>query len=291
MKRWLIDLRLEFLSRGVLATTNKWPVNVRKCLLERLSIPLVFCLFIVHSSASAVTVGCQSSERTPLEEAYCEIVKKGGAKSLPGYRDFRRNPKNVQRLLLKRPAIRYGVELPAPKTKTQITAKPTPKRRKKKTVGNSLEKYCQLLGSSITCDDKTYRLIDNLPNSKLENDVFNDQTVLDLPRFKGGEPGVLEYLDKTYPLYIEAMLEIGLGASTMSFTKFHHTFGEVRSQKGDFSLRMAAMYEFLKMDKAKIAVKSRYNTYLPESLKECKPVSSHLIVCDNVKQNWVYKTP
>jgi hypothetical protein len=50
------------------------------------------------------------------------------------------------------------------------------------------------------------------------------------------------------------------------------------------------MYELLKKEKQTNAVKSRYNNLFPDSLEQCMELSQKIIVCDNIKQNWIYKS-
>jgi hypothetical protein len=84
------------------------------------------------------------------------------------------------------------------------------------------------------------------------------------------------------------MLDIGLGATTMSFTAFHHAFHRMEAQGVDFAQRMERTYQLLKQDRKTLAIKARYHDELPQDLSLCTVINAGIIVCDNVGTNWVY---
>ena len=84
------------------------------------------------------------------------------------------------------------------------------------------------------------------------------------------------------------MLEIGLGANTMSFTAFHNAFHTLESGGVTFSERMTQTYELLKQDRKQLGVKTRYHDELPQSLSFCGAINRDVIVCDDVANNWVF---
>ena len=79
-----------------------------------------------------------------------------------------------------------------------------------------------------------------------------------------------------------------MGGSTMTYTKFHYTFWELLEKQEDFSKRVREMYNFLKQDKASMAVQARYDQQMPTGIDWCTPLNDKLVVCDNGKRNWIY---
>ena len=57
----------------------------------------------------------QCQPQTEYEKLYCQIKAKDANVALPSFEDFRRNDPQVQALLLKRPAARWGLAVPSPK--------------------------------------------------------------------------------------------------------------------------------------------------------------------------------
>lgn len=249
--------------------------------------------------------GCASQARTELERAYCKILAANPGGTLPSLQELRRNPEKTQRLLLRRPAEQAGIKLP-PETAVKPTPKPAPKTppaqvaaarpsasiaAPPETGDNSLS-HCQLLGESIRCGNEQFRLQGNLPNNRLVHGALDPAQKIRFAEFSGSATDssqALSYLSATYQRYLEAMLDIGLGGSTMSFTKFHHTFMEAQSKGTQFGERLSTMFDFLKKDKVSMGVQAHYNDELPQSLAQCMGLGDSLLVCDNVQQNWVYK--
>jgi hypothetical protein len=75
----------------------------------------------------------------------------------------------------------------------------------------------------------------------------------------------------------------------MSFTKFYHTFIEVQRSGADFAARMATMFEFLKKDKQSMAVQAHFSRERPNTISQCRRLSGTILVCDDVKHNWLYQ--
>jgi len=103
------------------------------------------------------------------------------------------------------------------------------------------------------------------------------------------QDNVHRYLGDSYRRYIQAMLDIGLAAATMSYSRFYYTFDDAAKNQRDFAARFEKMYIYLKKDKQTMGVKSRYSDELPVSLKQCSWLNDSLLVCDNDKLNWIYK--
>lgn len=245
---------------------------------------------------------CLSAAETDLERLYCEVVSEGGGAGLPSQPDFNRNDPQVQALLLKRPAQRLGLEIPAPtpSPSNQSASAPEtaakPESRQAQQAQSEPEPTarlagCRLKGNRIQCAQGDYRLAENRRKSTLEEGVLGPENRLSLEPFEGSredEEAVLRYLSRAYDQYIPKMLRIGLGANTMSFTAFHNAFHTLEGGGVDFSDRMAETYELLKQDRQQLGVKTRYHNDLPDSLSLCDFINRDILVCDNVGTNWVY---
>ncbi|QSP96443.1 hypothetical protein LPB19_03320 [Marinobacter salinisoli] len=245
--------------------------------------------------------------RTDLEQLYCDLVARGEASRLPSPMDFRRNDPQVQRLLLRRPAQRHGLSVPAAAKRPEpavsaLAPQPEapPAQRPASEVADepasrpdiaaSLSQ-CQLLGERIRCPSGSFRLADNQPNRQLAPDALEDDNRLGLSAFEGNrqdQHAVRQYLSEAYDRYIPAMLGIGLGASTMSFTAFHNAFHTLEDGGVDFAARMEETFRLLKQDKKTLGVKARYHEQLPDGLAQCQVINRNVIVCDDVRTNWVY---
>lgn len=230
---------------------------------------------------------CEDGAGEPLEKAYCQVKAAGFGAALPPLHEFKRNPVKTQRLLLLRPAQRAGVSLPqAPAPKA--TAKPPPASTDPAPAGLS----CLIREESLLCGEQRYQLLGNRANRHLAASALTSANQLQLAPFLGrsnDQAAVMSYLKDSYRSYIEAMVSIGLAASTMSFTKFYHTFVETQGGEATFAQRMATMFEFLKQDKKTMAVQAHFNAQRPQSISQCRRLSEAIIVCDDVKNNWVFQ--
>ncbi len=112
-----------------------------------------------------------------------------------------------------------------------------------------------------------------------------------LPRYRGNrnnDRAIQYYLSDVYSLYIQKMVDIGLGASTMSYRRFYYTFNDLQSKQVSFTERFEKMYGYLKKDKKTMQVKPLLSEHRPDKLSQCDDISKHIIVCDNGSANWVY---
>lgn len=264
---------------------------------------------LVLATASGVAVAeelCSAWATTDLERLYCDVVAQGGGQGLPSQADFRRNQPQVQALLLRRPAKRLGLSVPAAtaesaqsKPAPASSASPKPPKPEPEQADSQPTRFgqlasCALKGERIVCPDRQFDLALNQPNRALAPGVLEDDNRLGLRPFQGDrrdEPQVRRYLSNAYDRYIPKMLEIGLGANTMSFTAFHNAFHTLEEHGVDFAGRMEHTFVLLKQDKKTLAVKARYQDDLPEDLSLCTVISAEIIVCDNVGTNWVYVSP
>lgn len=242
-----------------------------------------------YSVAAIAAEDCSGTITDSLEKVYCQLQQSGQGAGLPSLRDFRRNPPKTQRLLLQRPAERAGIVLPQgqksapqPAHVPAADADATP----------DAMAACEINTGAIICGHRRYVLLDNLPNSRLDPAALTKDNQLRLPSFSGSvndREQLMGYLDQSYQLYLEAMISIGLAASTMSFTKFYHTFMDVQASGADFTGRMATMFEYLKKDKKAMAVRPQLTPQRPVNLRQCRMLNPELTVCDDVKHNWLYR--
>ena len=247
---------------------------------------------------------------TEYERIYCEIVGQGEGKSLPRFEDFKRNDVMVQKLLLKRPAAKLKIKLPASSNKRvkKVPEKPsTSGKSVQQKLANKAEKtkpetsadketnvtlsQCSIGKNVISCGNRRFKLKKNQPNSRLAQGVLDERYKMGLPRYSGriaDEREIQFYLSDVYSLYIQRMIDIGLGASTMSYARFYHTFNDLQVKNVDFSERFETMYRFLKKDKKAMAVRALPSDQRPNSLSQCDDISEQIIVCDIGVANWVY---
>jgi hypothetical protein len=269
---------------------------------------LWFAAVLWVGSVAAQESGCPAQARTPLEQTYCKVRAANPSAALPSLQELRRNPEKTQRLLLRRPAEQAGISLPPETAPANARPSSTPAEARRAQVvkavaSNAVETSqpnavaaslagCEFGGTRIRCGTEQFLLQGNLPNSRLAPGALAPDAHTSFAEYEEGESNqaaLMTYASATYRHYIEAMLDIGLGASTMSFTKFYHTLTEAQSNGARFGERLAAMFDFLKKDKATIGVQPHYNDALPEGLSQCMALSELLLVCDNVQQNWVYR--
>ncbi|WP_394202889.1 hypothetical protein [Marinagarivorans algicola] len=263
--------------------------------------------------AVPLTLACEQSAITPLEKLYCQVQAKGEGADLPSFNDFRRNSPQTQRLLLKRPAKRAELPLPA-KTQAPNKTKASVKAPVKTQVTNTAQasvktkalttpkqapvltslKGCRIHATGMTCRQRQYRLLDNLVNKKLASHALTPANTLQLPEVPTDLrlSELHSYLQGAYAKYLHKMNMIGLAGATLSYSKFYYIFEEVSEHNRNFVKRFADMYRYLKKDKSTIAIgRAHKNKPLPP-LSSCEPIDSaplHFIVCDVKGTNWVYQ--
>ncbi len=257
-------------------------------LIRRSLLPGLLLALFVASPA----IACEP--RTSLEKVYCQLQAQGEA--LPAWADFRRNPPSTQRLLLSRPARRAGLQLPevgpASRPPGRAAAPVLVRQEAEREEASAAIPHktpqktrCQLQRYSLVCGEQVFKLSGNLPNSRLDEGALEAGNQLLLAEVASSNRA--EMIDN-YRRYIEAMLSIGLGASTMSYTKFHHVWRSAAERGENPSRRFARMFEYLKSDKQRLAVQNRYGSALPRDISWCSPLGELLWVCDQKESNWVY---
>ena len=264
---------------------------------------------------------CLKAAKTELERDYCKIVSGGEGAGLPSFEDFRRNDPLVQSLLLKRPAERLGLKLPnarrppaappevapprttpapAPNTTQPVSAARPAQRSLASDEQPSVDTSdriamddCRFTGQGdvITCSNSRYVLAANKQNKSLGPGALADANQMNLPPYRGARSdndSVIRYLSEAYAVYIQKMLEIGLGAATLSFTEFHQAFHTTEAAGIDFAGRSEETFQLLKADRKTMGIQSRLHDKLPPGMGACMEISRDIIVCDNVGTNWVY---
>ncbi len=253
--------------------------------------------FSLTQSAFAADDACMKAAKTELEKLYCTVVSEGQGAGLPSPTDFKRNDPSVQALLLRRPAQRLDLEVPevsgtsAEPQQPQSAPEPAPAEPGNDPQPTGRLNDCRLEGQRITCPQGHFDLVANQPNSKLAEGVLESDNRLGLSSFEGSrtdEEAVRRYLSDAYDQYIPRMVDIGLGANTMSFTAFHNAFHTMEDAGVDFARCMEQTFSLLKQDKKTLGVKARYHDELPQDLSLCAAINAGIIVCDNVGTNWVF---
>lgn len=297
--------------------TNHYVANI-----ARATAFVFIALSFFVSTNSFAQLDCTAQARTDLEKLFCRIKNTQEGRMLPSFSDFQKNSPKVQAALLKSPARRLNLTVPTVKStakSAQRSSRPNSSAQSPSSNQNSTERNrsasrsrnsensgsssissspsqntlngCRLVGDTIRCPDGTYRLSLNVANRFLRSGALSENNKMSMPAFAGDtndSGAVKNYLFDAYVLYIEKMLEIGLGASTMSFTKFYYTFYDLQEKNQNFSDRFEKMFGFLKKDKATMAIQSSYTDAKPNALSECAALNAQIIVCDQKEINWVY---
>ena len=267
-----------------------------------------------YASAQRPSELCLQQSQGPMEEHYCTLL--GAGATLPKLADFRKNSPKVQRLLLLSAARKVGLDLDikvADGPRSQSPNSTSPGQRslsrdqealpdtdendarpsaERQSLRLSHLEGCVLNDSELLCGKISYRLQANKKNSQLNAEALSDgnQLILPpLPTSTNKHTSTHDYLSTAYPIYIDKMLEIGLGDSTMSFTNFAAIYEQNKVDELDFRERFRAMYNLLKIEKSRQHVQARYRQNYPDSIDACMELNEHIITCDNVQQNWIYR--
>ncbi len=262
-------------------------------------------------SAGQAQSDCTPQAKTQLERLFCKIQMTSEGRALPSFSDFRKNSQKVQAALLKTPARRLSLSVPAvennqpnkrallPSRNNSVSASSSKKSNNvstsqmnnRETASAGDLQGCSLREKLIRCKGDKYYLSSNDPNKNLRSQALSESNKMHMKHFGGNSKNsseVKDYLFDAYLQYIIKMLDIGLGASTMSFTKFYYTFYDLQDKNQNFSERFEKMYGFLKKDKASMAIKSRYTDAVPSNISQCSMLSREIVVCDQKEMNWVF---
>lgn len=266
-----------------------------------------FAAFLIARPVDASQF-CFALAATYYEQVYCQLQAKAQTKGLPPFNQFKKNDEVVQASLLRRPAERNGIKLPAPVRKTQPPAATIapPKIINKplvsvpKTVANELESRpsrtsvesknssgCELLVNQIHCGSQVFKLIGNKANHRLADSALSIDNKMDLPTYQGGV--VSHYLAQAYTQYIDKMCDIGLCGVTMTYGKFAYLYQDLHAKGLDFPQRFEIMYGFLKKDKANMGVSESFS--LPQGLtfQSCSALTHSRYACDHQGRNYIFE--
>lgn len=272
---------------------------------------LALVMVSVQSKAQAGQF-CHASAETYYEQVYCQLQSKAQTKGLPAFREFRKNPESVQFSLLRRPAERNAIKLPAPVRNTnsqpsesvravssQVLAPPetiVEQQSAREVITNAVRnppllinpdaEHCQLLGKALNCGAQTYVLLGNKANHRLQSGVLTDTNKMALPVYHGGDFN--KYLTSAYHQYITKMCEIGLGGVTMTYGKFSYLYQDIKSKGLDFAQRFEMMYGFLKKDKSAMGVNESASVPQGLTVNDCSPLNPDLYVCDKHGRNFIF---
>jgi len=148
---------------------------------------------------------------------------------------------------------------------------------------------CQQRGLAVNCADGHYELLGNLPNPKLSSQALSEGNQLSLPVLESDRQEALpDYLSEAYSVYIEGMMEIGLAASTMTYSKFAQLYQIMQQQGQDFAGRFEVMYTFLKKDKQTIAVSTKREVPEGFALEYCHFLNDKLLACEHKRANYLF---
>lgn len=263
--------------------------------LKHLSLVLSFFLILSFSFTSYADGWCFAFAKTYFEQVYCEVKAKGKGQGLPSIYEFRKNPDNIQALLLKRPAASIGIDYAIPKKITRVK-KTVAKRTIQPAITPSATRItlpkCSLTGKILSCDGLRYELVGNKANKHLSKGALSDSNAMGLTNYSGNlmdATAINNYLYRSYLLYIEKMLAIGLGGVTMSYGQFAFLFDDLQERQVSFSDRFETMYTFLKKDKASIAVDESVSANKHLKIEDCHQLNDRLIVCYKNSKNYIFR--
>lgn len=238
---------------------------------------------------------CFASAASYYEQVYCELQARGEIKSLPPFYQFKRNDALTQALLLKRPALRAGIKLPMPKTAShsapEVKKNISEVRQQPSSSSAANKPGCRLAEKAILCGARRFELAGNRKNSRLSADVLNAENKMSLSVYTGllsDQAAVNNYLVNAYRQYLEKMHSIGLGGVTMTYAKFDFLFFDLHEKGLDFSQRFDTMYDFLKKDKAKMAVSEKQVIDSQLRFEDCDFLPESMFACSRSGRNYLF---
>lgn len=289
--------------------------------MKNLIFPIVTSLILFCAAGAQASQFCFASAKTYYEQIYCELEAKGKAKGLPSFDQFKRNNEVVQASLLRLPAERNRIVLPAPRSAKSLTddvfVDSVPETKKNKVmqkesttknssyqqevfkdehVARKLDKSlsavgnanCQLDASEIRCASKRYRLIGNKANKRLAQGVLLDTNKMALPLIQQGQ-AMNAYVSSAYRQYIEKMCSIGLGAVTMTYARFAYLYEDLQSKNVNFVNRFEVMYSYLKKDKAAMWISEKIPVNTQLAMQYCDLMTDHFYICALQGQNYIFE--
>jgi hypothetical protein len=280
-------------------------------------------IFFVMLGITVSAEACVPQPGNEYEKIFCQLKKSGRGETLPSIYDFRKNPPLTQALLLKKPAERAGIPLRIPErdnaetverqsklllasavkpeaklpvVQKPVTVKPVTvpiiARQNTPRMVNETARVpdpvvgCSLKDFELDCQNGRYRLITNQANQYLSEGALSGQNRLNLPTDSGQDREI--YLQQAYSRYLDGMVAIGLGASTMSYTKFVNLYDHIKAEKLNFPERFETMYHFLKEDKSSIGVATQPMIAQGFTTQYCSDVRHGLLACEYKKDNYLF---
>lgn len=263
---------------------------------------------------------CFAMAESYYEQLYCEIQAKGEGKNLPAFYQFKNNTEQTQALLLKRPASRIGITVKPPTLKAAYREQQLATRPKKTTQPDAKPPLtepraprsqsaalpstpeaiptdavnCVLNADVIRCNAQRFQLQTNRHNRHLTSEALGSLNQLLLPRYTGDmtdETAVRRYLYAAYERYISQMRSIGLGGVTTRFGKFSYLFYDYHAKNIDFVDRFETLFNYLKKDKAHLAVSEKAASTQGMLFNQCAWLSEHYYICEHGNNNLVYAAP
>lgn len=271
---------------------------------------LILLVTICSLRAMAAKADGQCQGQTPLEMSYCTLVARG-AIGLPALYEFRNNTAETQYLLLKRPAAKFGITLPTPAPKAKpATSSPTspavstanpaksPKTPTSTPAATPLVRSkiprpqptqgCQLVSETISCGGQRFALQWNKPKNALQPEALARSNQLIFPPEPKNSSAHNDYLLSCYALYVHKMLLLGLGNTTLNFSKFAAIYSAAKSEGFDFAARFERMYHFLKEERKTLQPPKGFGHRTPEHMDNCEPINDTLWSCQTAEQHWIY---
>jgi len=268
----------------------------------------IYILWLLAVSAKADQF-CFALAETYYEQVYCQLQAKAQTKGLPPFNQFKKNDEVVQASLLKRPAERNGIKLPASVRKVQppVTTSTPPKiinkpqisapktvvnepdtRPSRSTSAESKNSFgCELLANQIHCGNQKFKLVGNKANHRLADRALSIDNKMDLPKYQGGV--LSHYLAQAYTQYIGKMCDIGLCGVTMTYGKFAYLYQDLQTKGLDLPQRFEIMYGFLKKDKANMGVSESSSVPKGLSLNDCSALTDARYACDHQGRNYIFE--
>lgn len=262
----------------------------------------IYILCVLTASAKADQF-CFALAETYYEQVYCQLQAKAQTKGLPPFNQFKKNNEAVQASLLKRPAERNGIKLPAVARKvdaptvttaqTKMVNKPVVNLPTAVALAHTVSAEanssteCELVANQIRCANQSFKLTGNKANHRLVNGALSNDNKMNLSKYQGG--GMEPYLAQTYGQYIDKMCDIGLCGVTMTYRKFAYLYQDLQNKGLDFSQRFEIMFGFLKKDKANMGVSESTSTPRGMSMQDCTRLTALRYICDYQGRNYIFE--
>lgn len=255
--------------------------------------PILLVLFGFLSEAGIADAACEPQANAKYEKSFCRVKLSRYGRDLPSLSDFRRNPQNMQYLLLRKPAGKLGINLPPPDKSSPVQAarktlnRPVTPPQAKRADAPAASSRCSTAIDSIRCGSRIFRRLTNRSNKSVRPDALgaSNRLLFSPPSAARDEAS---YLLEAYVQYLNKMISIGLAGSTFSYSAFAHTYYEHQRNGTDFVERFRTMFEFLKQDKKNIGVSQR-SPKRPPDWPECEPLNDELIACKSQDMNLLYQ--